>query len=242
MKKIDTGRASASENREHRSRTGGSGVAVLLLALLLLPLHGCSSLGTTERGAIIGAASGAAVGGAIGKAAGSTARGAIIGAAVGGAAGAYIGNRMEDKARVLRERLPEAEVERVGEGILVTFPGGLLFDFDSSALRSEARRDLTRLADGVGDMEVEVLVAGHTDSTGSEDYNYDLSLRRARSATDHLIEQGLPAERVKLTGLGESEPVATNETDAGRQRNRRVEVAIYASEEMKREAQEQVGN
>lgn len=216
-------------------------VLVPLLALLFPLAQGCS-LGTTEKGAIIGAAGGAAAGGAIGKVAGSTTRGAIIGAAVGGAAGAYIGNRMEDKARILRDRLPEANVERVGEGILVTFPGGLLFDFDSSELRSGARRDLGRLANSVNDMDVDVLVAGHTDSVGDEDYNYDLSLRRARSAADHLMAEGLAEDHVLLTGLGEEEPVATNETEAGRQENRRVEVAIYASEEMRQEAREQVGS
>jgi len=224
----------------------GSGTArrtgLTLVALLaLLPLvQGCS-LSSTSRGAIIGAAGGAAVGGAIGKAAGSTTRGAIIGAAVGGAAGAYIGSRMDDRADVLRERLPGAEVERVGEGILVTFPGGLLFDFDSAELRPDARENLSRLASSVEDMDVDVLVAGHTDSVGGADYNYDLSRRRARSAADHLIARGLPSDHVLLTGLGETEPVATNETDAGRQQNRRVEVAIYASEEMRERARERVG-
>lgn len=223
------------------SLPGRSFIAVTL-SLLLLSSASCSSLGQTERGAIIGAAGGAVVGGAVGRATGSTARGAIIGAAVGGAAGALIASRMENTAETLRERLPNATVEEVGEGILVTFEGGILFGFDSSELRSGARDDLSSFANALSDMpEANVLVAGHTDSVGSEEYNYDLSLRRARSAVDYLASQGLSRDHLQMAGLGETEPVATNETEAGRQQNRRVELAVYASEEMRQEAREQAG-
>lgn len=215
-------------------------VGALVLATSFLA-SGCS-LGRTEKGAIIGAGTGAVVGGAIGKVAGSTTRGVIIGAAVGGAAGALIASRMDDKADVLAERLPNAKVERVGEGILVTFDGGLLFDFNSAALRPEARERLTSLVRSVSDMpDVEVLVAGHTDSVGEEDYNYDLSQQRAQSAADHLMSVGMNPDHVNLTGLGESEPLATNETPTGRQQNRRVEVALYASEDMQNAARRAVG-
>lgn len=225
------------------SRVGRGAAAVCLSALLLLSNVSCSSLGRTERGAIIGAASGAVVGGAVGRATGSTARGAIIGAAVGGAAGAYIASRMEDKAEVLRDRLPNATVEQVGEGILVTFEGGILFGFDSSELRPQAREHLREFSDALSDMrDANVLVAGHTDSVGDEDYNYDLSLRRARAAVDYLDTQGIPLDHLHMAGLGESEPVATNETEAGRQENRRVELAVYASEEMQDEARERAGD
>lgn len=220
----------------------GRAFIFVTLSALLLSSASCASLGQTERGAIIGAASGAVVGGAVGRATGSTARGAIIGAAVGGAAGAYIASRMENTAETLRERLPNATVEEVGEGILVTFDGGILFDFDSSNLRSGARTDLASFADALSDMpDANVLVAGHTDSVGDEDYNYDLSLRRAESAVNYLNSQGLPEEHLQMAGLGESEPVATNETEEGRQQNRRVELAVYASEEMQEEAREQAG-
>ncbi|MFW6206641.1 MAG: OmpA family protein, partial [Gemmatimonadota bacterium] len=198
------------------SRAPGRAFIGLTLSALLLSSASCASLGQTERGAIIGAASGAVVGGAVGRATGSTARGAIIGAAVGGAAGALIASRMENTAETLRERLPNAEVEEVGEGILVTFEGGILFDFDSDNLRSGARTDLTSFADALSDMpEANVLVAGHTDSVGSEDYNYDLSLRRAESAVDYLGSRGIPRDHLRMAGLGESEPVATNETEEG---------------------------
>jgi outer membrane protein OmpA-like peptidoglycan-associated protein len=163
---------------------------VLLAAALLL--GGCSSLSNTEKGAIIGAGAGAAGGAAVGKAAGGTAEGAIIGAVVGGTAGAIIGRRMDKKAEELDEELENADVERVGEGIKVTFDGGLLFDFDSSALRADARGNLNEFAESMRDFEdTNILIVGHTDSKGSEDYNRELSDRRADSAADFLMEQGI---------------------------------------------------
>jgi outer membrane protein OmpA-like peptidoglycan-associated protein len=125
----------------------------------------------------------------------------------------------------------------VGEGILVTFESGILFDFDSSVLRSEARQNLTDLAQALADEpeDYQLLVAGHTDSVGSEEYNQRLSERRADAAADFLMTRGIPPEQLERAGLGETEPVASNETDAGRQENRRVEVAIFASEEYRQE-------
>jgi outer membrane protein OmpA-like peptidoglycan-associated protein len=204
---------------------------------------GCASLNRTERGAIIGAATGAAVGGVVGKVAGSTTKGAIIGAVVGGAAGAVIGREMDQKAEQMDTQIENGQVERVGEGILVTFESGILFDFDSSVLRPEARDNLASLARSLGDMtaDVELLIAGHTDSVGTDDYNYRLSERRAQSAADYLMTRGIPPARINITGLGESEPVASNDTDQGRQLNRRVEVAIYASEAYREEVRRRVG-
>lgn len=210
---------------------------VLLLAVLFL--GGCSSLSNTEKGAIIGTGAGAAGGAAVGKAAGGTAEGAIIGAAVGGAAGAIIGSRMDTKAEELDEELDNAEVERVGEGIKVTFDSGILFDFDSSSLRDEARQNLSEFAESMQEFEeTNILVVGHTDAKGSEEYNKKLSDRRAESATSHLVERGLDPSRLTSVGRGESEPVASNETADGRQQNRRVEVAIYANEEYREQVQE----
>ncbi len=211
---------------------------VLLAAALLL--GGCSSLSNTEKGAIIGAGAGAAGGAAVGKAAGGTAEGAIIGAVVGGTAGAIIGRRMDKKAEELDEELENADVERVGEGIKVTFDGGILFDFDSSALREDARRNLREFAESMTDFEdTNILIVGHTDAKGSADYNQDLSERRSGSAADFLVEQGIRGSRITSVGRGETEPVATNDTEAGRQQNRRVEIAIYANEEYRERAKEQ---
>jgi outer membrane protein OmpA-like peptidoglycan-associated protein len=185
----------------------------------------------TQEGAVIGGGAGAVLGGIIGNAAGSTARGAIIGAAVGGAAGALIGKQMDEQADGLEEELPGAEVERVGEGIQVTFDSGILFDFDSFALRSEAQGHLSDLAASLNEYpDSEVLIVGHTDSSGADPYNQTLSERRADAAGNLLIRAGVLPSRVRTMGLGETEPVAPNDTEQGMQQNRRVEVAIFASE------------
>lgn len=212
----------------------------MALVLVVSPLvwTGCESLSNTEQGALIGSGAGGAAGAAIGRAAGGTAEGAILGAVIGGAAGAVIGQRMDRQAQELEEELPRADVERVGEGIKVTFDSGILFDFDSSALRSEAQRNLSELANSVRDFEkTELLVVGHTDARGSDTYNQDLSERRANAAYEYLVRQGVQPSRINAVGRGEDEPVATNETEAGRQQNRRVEVAIYASEEYREQVQ-----
>jgi len=206
-------------------------------------MGGCSSLSNTEKGAIIGAGAGAAGGAAVGKAAGGTAEGAILGAVVGGTAGALIGRRMDTKAEELDEELENAEVERVGEGIKVTFDGGILFDFDSAALRDDAEQNLREFARSMTDFEdTRILIVGHTDAKGPEDYNMSLSERRAGSAEEFLTAQGLSAERIQAVGRGETEPVASNETPEGRQQNRRVEIAIYANEDLRERAKQQTQN
>lgn len=190
----------------------------------------CASLSRKEKGAAIGAAAGAAVGGVIGKQTGSTARGAIIGAVVGGTAGAIIGHQMDQQAKELKVAIPGAEVTRIGEGMVVTFPSGLLYDFDSSAIRPDAAQNLRVLAQSLEKYSNEdLLIVGHTDSIGSAQYNQQLSLRRADAAAQYLVAQGVNSTRIRTTGKGETEPIATNETADGRQLNRRIEVAIYAS-------------
>jgi len=202
---------------------------------------GCATWGKQEKGAVIGAAGGAVLGGAVGHATGSTARGAIIGAVVGGAGGALIGRRMDKQAEELaRELPPGTQVSRVGEGIAVTFEDGILFPFDSSTLKPEARDNLRELADSLREnARTDVLIVGHTDSTGRPDYNQSLSQRRARSAADYLSGQGIAGGRLRTDGRGEGEPIGSNDNEAGRQRNRRVEVAIYADKEWREEARRQ---
>ncbi|HEX9165536.1 MAG TPA: OmpA family protein [Gemmatimonadales bacterium] len=199
----------------------------MYLALVLLA--GCAT--KTQTGAVIGAAGGAAVGGAIGAATGSTAKGAIIGAVVGGAAGAIIGSQMDKQAKELEQNIKGAKVERVGEGIQVTFASGLLYDFDSDVVRPEAKTNLRELAASLEKYPgSNLLIVGHTDQLGGMAYNQSLSERRAIAAATYLITQGVSGARIATRGMGESEPVALNETEAGRQANRRVEVAIFASE------------
>ena len=208
-----------------------SATTVLTVAFLVPFLTGCG-MTATQRGAVIGAAGGAAVGGVIGNQTGSTARGAIIGAAVGGVAGAIIGRQMDKQAEELAAELEGAEVERVGEGVLVTFDTGLLFDYDSDVIKGEAASNLRELAQSLNqNEESELLIVGHTDARGTDEYNQQLSDRRAVAARNYLIAQGVDGSRIRTVGRGEAEPVATNDSDVGRQENRRVEVAIFASEE-----------
>lgn len=203
-----------------------------LLAAGMLVSAGCASMSQKERGAVIGAGAGAAIGGVIGNQTGSTARGAIIGAVVGGAAGAIIGHQMDQQAKELDQSIPGAKVERVGEGIQVTFESGLLFDFDSDRIRPDAAKNFQELANSLKKFgNSNLLIVGHTDSQGEDAYNMNLSQRRANSASAYLQSLGVPASRISTAGRGETEPVASNDTDAGRQLNRRVEVAIYASPE-----------
>ena len=222
---------------------GSAFVLRIALAVLLVVsgTAGCSSWSKEQKGAVIGAAAGGAVGGVIGNQTGSTARGAIIGAIVGGAAGAIIGHRMDKQARELEQNIPGAVVRRVGEGIEVTFESGLLFDFDSDRVRSDARRNLDELARSLDKYpDTDLLIVGHTDGVGSDDYNMGLSERRADSAARYIESQGVRTA-IRTVGRGEREPVASNDSDYGRQKNRRVEVAIYASEELRRQAAREAG-
>jgi outer membrane protein OmpA-like peptidoglycan-associated protein len=212
-----------------RNAGGGRRTLVLVAITLALGISACSAK-RRDTGAVIGAAAGGVVGGVIGNQTGSTARGAIIGAVVGGAAGAIIGHQMDQQAKELQQNIPGATVTRVGEGIVVTFASGLLYDFDSDIVRAEAAQNLSTLAASLGKYpNTDLLIVGHTDSVGTDQYNQGLSERRARAASNYLIGQGVNAGRLQAVGRGETEPIAENNTDPGRQLNRRVEVAIYAS-------------
>ena len=199
-----------------------------VIALAASTALGCASMNNKEKGAVIGATAGGAAGAVVGNNTGSTARGAIIGAAIGGAAGAIIGHQMDQQAKELKVAIPGATVERVGEGIAVTFASGLLYDFDSDAIKPASAENLRRLAESLKEYATtELLIVGHTDAQGSDTYNQDLSQRRANSASYYLAAQGVSSTRLRATGRGELEPVASNDTDAGRSTNRRIEVAIF---------------
>ena len=171
-----------------------------------------------------------------------SAKAAQIGAAVGGAAGAIIGHQMDQKAKEIQGKVAGAEVTRVGEGLVVTFASGLLFDFDSDRLRAESKKNLDNLASSLSDFgDSKLLLVGHTDSQGGDEYNINLSRRRADAVASYLESQRVSVSRVQTSGRGESEPIASNDTDEGRQANRRVEVAIYASDKMKADAKALAG-
>jgi len=213
-------------------------LSTLLVAVLLAGTLSCASMSKTEKGAVIGGAGGAAVGAIIGAAAGNTAAGAILGAAIGGTAGVLIGNYMDRQAAELERDLEGARVERIGEGIKITFGSGLLFDRAKQDLRPAAQEELTQLAVILNKYsDTEILIEGHTDSDGSLSYNQRLSERRAMSVKSFLNLKEVTSSRLSIVGYGENQPVADNATPDGKQANRRVEVAIWANDELKKTAE-----
>lgn len=206
------------------------------VVVLSLTAGACSTMSQRDRGAVIGAGTGAVVGGVIGNQTGSTARGAIIGAVLGGAAGAVIGHQMDQQAKEIGDRIPGATVQRIGEGIAVTFASGILFPFDSEQLLAAGRANLDELATSLQRYpNSSLLIVGHTDSVGTDSYNMALSYRRAQSASAYLQSRGVASTRIRTEGRGETEFIAANSTEEGRQANRRVEVAIFASEEYRQQ-------
>lgn len=219
-----------------------SSINLFILLTLGLLFSGCASMNKTQKGAVVGTASGGAMGAIIGRASGNTAMGAIIGATVGGTTGAIIGNKMDKQAEEIKKTVPDAHVERVGEGIVVEFSSNVLFGFDQSDLTNTSRTSLDKLVkvlNAYPDTDIEV--QGHTDSRGSEQYNQTLSVKRASSVSNYLNTKGIASNRVNVVGYGESLPKYNNKTADGRDQNRRVEFLITANEKMKAEAEKEVG-
>ena len=216
-------------------------LAVILSSALIFT--GCSSMNKTQKGAVVGTAAGGTMGAVIGRASGNTALGAIIGAAVGGTAGAVIGNKMDKQAEEIQKTVPDARVERVGEGIVVEFSSNILFGFDKSALSYEAKTNLEKLVkvlNSYADTDIEL--QGHTDSKGSVSYNQNLSVERASAVSNYLSSKGISSSRLTIKGYGETLPKYTNETADGRSQNRRVEFLITANEKMRAEAEKEASN
>lgn len=212
-------------------------VMFLSAALLFAVSTGCAWNNKTKGGAI-GAGAGGAAGAVIGHAAGNTALGAIIGAAVGGTTGVLIGYAMDKRAAEMQQDMRGAKIERIGEGIKITFDSGLLFDVDKSDLQPAARVNIENLAKILKKYpDTNILVEGDTDNSGSDDYNLKLSDRRAQAVANYLMSFGVAGQRISTVGLGESNQIASNDTEYGRQQNRRVEVAIFANEKLKRAAE-----
>jgi outer membrane protein OmpA-like peptidoglycan-associated protein len=213
-----------------------------LLVFLGIFASGCKTMNRSQRGGVIGAAGGGVIGGVIGRSMGNTAMGAIIGAAIGGAAGVLIGRKMDKQAEEMKEVLGDAEVKRVGEGIVIEFKDKVLFGFDRSDLTPTAKTSLDKLANVLKkypDTNIEVL--GHTDSKGSDSYNQSLSERRASAVAAYLRTDGIASSRLSTRGLGESDPVASNDKESGMAENRRVEFVITANEKMVNDAKREAG-
>jgi outer membrane protein OmpA-like peptidoglycan-associated protein len=219
-------------------KTKINGIIAIALTVLFVLFVGCGASKTVQGGGI-GAGAGGVVGGIIGHQYGNTAVGAIIGAAVGGTAGALIGRHMDKQAEEMREDIKNAKIERIGEGIKITFDSGILFAINSSELESVAQENIKSLAQVLNKYpDTNILVEGDTDNTGTEEYNQKLSERRAQSVADYLKGLGVPGTRISTVGLGELNPIASNDTEYGRQLNRRVEVAIFANDKLKKAAEE----
>ncbi len=220
-------------------------VIIMALSLVLYSCDAVKNANNSQKGGAIGATGGAVIGGVIGNNVGdgdNTALGAIIGGVVGGAAGAYIGNRMDKQAQEIEQEIPGAEVTRVGEGISVTFDenSGVYFATNKSNINDKSQATLNKLIDIFQEYpNTNVLVEGHTDNTGADSYNMTLSKERAQSVTNYLTSHGLSAGRFTTKWYGETQPKYDNSTAEGRAKNRRVELAIVANEEMKEEAKQQ---
>lgn len=221
-----------------KSRTNKWLPLFLIATMMISTLHISCKTNKTAAGAVIGTAVGGTTGLLLSKK--NKAVGFIIGAAVGGLAGGLIGSYMDKHAKDIADDLgKDATVTRVGEGIVVSFDSGLMFDVDSDALRGSTRTNLDRLSESLNKYpDTNVRILGHTDSTGSSAYNQTLSQKRAASVKTFLTTQNVSDLRIRTEGFGENDPVSTNETEEGRQFNRRVEIVIVANDQLKKKAKE----
>lgn len=220
--------------------------AIMFAATMFIGCEATRNANNKQKGAVIGATGGAVIGGVIGNnvGEGNTALGAIIGGVVGGAAGAYIGDRMDEQAKEIENEIPGAEVERVGEGINVTFDetSGVYFATEQYNINAESEATLEALVDIFKEYpKSDILIEGHTDSTGANAYNLTLSKNRAQSVTNFLIQHGIDPDRLTTKWYGETQPKYDNSTVEGRSKNRRVELAIIANEELIEEAKQETG-
>jgi outer membrane protein OmpA-like peptidoglycan-associated protein len=217
-------------------------IRIITIALLLLSTTGmgCKSLNRTKKGAIIGTTGGAVIGAVIGRAAGNTALGALIGATVGGTTGVIIGRKMDKQAEELKNTIPGVKVYRVGEGIIVEFSDKILFNINKSDLNSGSKGSLDKLITVLNKYpDTDIEVQGHTDNTGTENYNMELSKKRAGTVSDYLNSGGVSSKRLTRKGYGELAPNYTNTTEEGRSQNRRVEFLITANKKMQEEAKKE---
>lgn len=222
---------------------------VSVLALAVSFLVGCEAYNNTnktQRGAAVGVAGGALLGAILGNnvKGGSSELGALIGGVVGGAAGAIIGNQMDNQAKKIESEIPGAEVKRVDDGIVVTFDenSGVTFASGKADLTPDSKVLLNKLINVLKEYpETNVIVAGHTDSTGSDALNMSLSEKRAKSVTNYFTSNGLASSRFTTKWYGETQPAYDNATAEGRSKNRRVNIAIIPNEKMKEQARQQAG-
>ncbi len=211
-------------------------------SLIFTSCEAVKNANNTQKGAAIGTAAGAVLGGILGNnigKGGNAPLGAVLGGVVGGVAGGVIGNKMDKQAKEIKETLPGAEVERVGEGIKITLNENTVnFDFNSANLTSLAKSNLDKLVTVLkNNPDTNINIYGHTDSIGSDAVNLRISAQRAQAVKNYMVANGIASSRMFTEGLGKGSPIASNDTDAGRAKNRRVEFAITANEKMIQDAQ-----
>ena len=220
--------------------------SIFILGNAFTSCESAKNTNKTQRGAAIGAVGGALIGGILGNnvgKGGNSALGAVLGGVIGGVAGGAIGNKMDKQAREIETALPGAQVERVGEGIkLVLGENAVRFDTNKSTLTAAAKANLDKLIPVFGQYpDTNIRIYGYTDSTGSAEHNLKLSDQRAAAVRTYLNGKGIISSRFTTIGMGIADPIATNDTPAGRSQNRRVEFAITANEKMVEDAQKEVG-
>ena len=228
--------------------------SILLLAILMLVASSCDTVKKTnneDKGAVIGATTGAVIGGVIGNNVGNrknTAVGAILGAIIGGVAGDIIGNKMDKQAEKIKTEIPGAKVERVGEGINITFDennpdgskGGVYFETNKYNISSNSEIAVEKLQKVFSEYpNTDILIEGHTDNVGTASYNMKLSERRAKAVADKLKSLGVSSSRFTTKGYGDTQPLVDNSSAANRKLNRRVQFAITANETMKEQAKKE---
>jgi outer membrane protein OmpA-like peptidoglycan-associated protein len=219
-----------------------AGSFLLLVGLAAISLAGCKTMNKSQKGAVIGGVSGGVVGGVVGRSVGNTAMGAIIGATVGGVGGAIIGRQMDKQAEEIAKEMADADVIREGEGIVIRFREKVLFSYDRSDLSADAKVSLDKLkAMLIKYPETNITVIGHTDSRGTKKYNQTLSENRANSVAAYTGENGINNNRLTAIGKGETDPIATNDTEEGSASNRRVEFVITANDKMKADVKKETG-
>lgn len=219
--------------------------------VMIIQLTNCKAINNTnnaQKGGAIGATGGAILGAIIGNNTGNgnnSELGAVIGGVVGGAAGVIIGKKMDKEAQRIEEEIPGAKVERVENGIVLTFDekSGVYFATNKSNINQASQETLDKLASIFTEYDdTNILVVGHTDSTGNDDYNMQLSKERANSVSNYLMNKGVSSERITTEWFGETQPIYDNTTAEGRSKNRRVNIAIVPNDQMIREAEQEAGN
>src|SRR5690606_5941901 len=226
----------------------GMTLFTIVVALSLTNCKAVDNANNKQKGAVIGATGGAILGAIIGNNIGKGGNGelgAVIGGVVGGGAGVLIGNKMDKQAQKIEEEIPGAQVERVDDGIVVTFDesSGVYFDTNKFNINSASQTTLAKLINVFKEYpDTNILVVGHTDSQGAEDYNLTLSKNRANAVTNYLKQNGISNARLTTNWFGESQPMHDNSTADGRAKNRRVNVAILPNDKMIQDAKSQAGN